>query len=130
MKKEAVALLRKWQKRMLLNEWFFEVFYPDQPYEENEQGGITHATVNADPVYLKANVRLYPSWFSAPNDIREQIIVHELAHCMTQELRDLADKLRDGRLVTSLEINEVHERLTQRISFVAIRDHWQKRRKA
>lgn len=125
---EALDTINKWRSDLLLDEWFFELIFPEQRSASDtsdDYGAL--CDVHADTVYFKAHIRVYPAWFNAPNDVRVHSIVHELCHCLTQQLWDLAGELMNGRLVTEKEVREAVERLTQRISIIAMRGKWPKR---
>jgi hypothetical protein len=119
LKKEALRLVNEWKEHLLLSEWAIEVVYPRKDLAD--QNMTVFATVSSDPVYLRAMIRFYPAWFKEPKDHREHIVVHELCHCLTQQAWDCLGKLQNGTLVTHLEAQETIERLTQRISYVAMK---------
>lgn len=114
-RQETVRLLEKWRPMLFLGEWNFEVIFPDTDHDS------AACEIHVDPVYLSAELRVYPCHFRAPNDVREHNIIHELCHVHTQAIWNVAGKLRDGVLVTEMEIRETVERLTQRISYIAAR---------
>lgn len=125
MKKEFLRILRKWQPKLFLQGWFFEVHFH---YGSVKEQGDMHvlAEISVDTAYLKAHIHVYDAWFRAQKDIREHAIVHELCHCHTQDAWDNAGKLRDGFLVTDMELRNTIERLTQRISYIAMANQWRK----
>ena len=126
LEKEAKALMLKWQPELFLHDWFFELLFPDEPFngEKEVDKRTTLASISVDPVYQKAWISIYPSWFKAPSDVREHAMVHELCHCLTQRIWDLSGVFRDGGMVSERELSDSIENLTQKISYVAMRGRW------
>lgn len=125
--REVLKILDKWKRKLLLNEWFIDTIFPAEYCEGTPDGYNVLADTSVDPVYLNAKIRFYPAFFEAPNDVREHAVVHELCHCLTQEAWDNMGKLYRGEMVSGCQQRDIIERLTQRISNVAMRDHWPKR---
>ena len=100
----------KWRYRLLLNEWHFDLFYPDKELED------IVADINVDPVYLRAAINLYPKWFRSTDYDAEHSLVHEMCHCLTQELWNAAKSLQRGIVYHEHHLSDCAERLTQRIT--------------
>ncbi len=122
LKKEAHEILRKWSQRLFLGEWYFELEFPKKQSKNSEL--ITVADINPNPTYLEAKIRIYPEWFKCAPKAREFTLVHELCHCLTEELYSLIEDQIEGRLVTKNHSSEVLEKLTQRIANVAFQGEW------
>lgn len=119
LREEAVALVRTWCPKLMLEEWRVHVSFPKSQLRHDN--GFTNCDIMVDTTYLEARVRVFPSWFSAPQEEREIMIIHELCHIHTAELADVALALLDGRLVTREQYRHAHERLTQRMAYIAKR---------
>ena len=122
---EAKRFLQKWQKQLFLRGWNFELVFNEEAPPANENA---MCYVSVSPEYMEATVFVNPSYYTAPNDVREHAICHELCHCHTQQLWNLAGYLLDGRLVTDRELRETTEKLTQQIAYIAMQDKWPQRR--
>lgn len=117
--KKLVKLISKWKPRLFLTEWAIHLKIAEQDLP-SEDGTITLAVVNADPVYLNAVVTVFPAWTKLDAESQEDAIVHELNHCLIQEVYDAAAKLFEGGVVTKDDMHERIERLTQRVTNVAL----------
>lgn len=111
--KEVARLIKKWKPRMFLQEWMIEVKFAEQ----DKDGYI--AEISPCPVYLRASMTVYPCFKKLPPEERENAIIHELAHCHTQELFNLVERLGGGQLVPKDMATEALERLTQRVANIA-----------
>lgn len=111
-KKLAHKWIDKWRHILLLNEWHFDLFYPDKDHADCD----VMADINVDPVYLRAAINLYPKWFRASEYDAEHALVHELCHCFTQELWNAAKSLQRGVIYHEHHLSDCAERLTQRIT--------------
>lgn len=116
---EAIDLVRKWAPKIFLDEWRIHVSFPKSQLKWEH--GITNCDIQVCTTYLEARMRVFPSWFHAKPEERELMIVHELCHIHTQELADQVIALKDGRLVTESQYRHAHERLTQRLAYIAMR---------
>jgi hypothetical protein len=116
---DAIVLVRRWCPKLYLDEWRVRVNFPKK--QQHWERGITNCDIMVDTTYLEATIRVFPSWFTAPAEERELMLIHELCHIHTQELADVAIALQEGRLATRQQLNHAHERLTQRIAYIAKR---------
>lgn len=94
----------------MLGEWYTQTGFAVDP------DGTYAATCSPDPVYLSAVITIYPCYWGHTRAQREEIIVHELSHCLTEELYQAAHDMTNGKLVTRDHLNQLRERLTQRIT--------------
>jgi hypothetical protein len=123
LKKEAHEILRKWSQRLFLQEWYIDVQFPEKQ-AKGDSDFITLADIDPNPVYMEAKIRIYPAWFDEPPKVREFTLIHELCHCLTEELYKHIDDLQEGRVVTRKNSSETLEKLTQRMANVAFRSEW------
>lgn len=121
--KEVSRVIAKWQRKLNLDEWVIDAKLmkePPEPESSTVGAGVTLAEVRPCPVYLQATVMIYPEFWKNPAPKREAALVHELVHCITQELFDVIRALWRDEAVSLREAKEKLERLTQRITYVAI----------
>ena len=106
--------LQTWREHLLLGEWYLHTAYMSDDIEDEHF--LTNATINADPVYLRAKIRIYPAFWKQDKDRRTRTLVHELCHCLTQETWNTTHHISNGNLVNDNTIRDQFERLTQRIT--------------
>jgi hypothetical protein len=120
-KKEARLLLEKYKNRLNLHGWqiclYFENGQVDEAVDATGSTYVTSGIVAVTTEYEKAKIVLKPSILeeiieNGDKDILASTIKHELAHCITQEILDVAV----SRYVTQKQCLDAVERLTQRIS--------------
>ncbi len=104
-----------WRDRLLLNEWAIDIELAERDLEDHDGRGECLADISADPVYLKARLRVFPCWSLRSKAKREEAILHELCHCLTQAARDLLKQAREGETVHHHQMRDTIELLTQRI---------------
>ena len=119
------SILDLWQVRLYLHEWDISFSLQSQELPIDQQLGECLADISADPVYLRAHVRVFPAFGTRDSYVQEAALVHELCHCITQEGRDLLSDSRLGKQVNVEQQRAVFERLTQRVANVAM-DDWRK----
>lgn len=110
-------LIEKWRKRLLLNEWYIDVIYPDEG--RCLDGREVIASNSANPAYLNMQISIYPAFFEAPEQLQEETLVHELCHALTQPVWDMMESLHNGENVTPKHQRSAIETLTQRLTNIA-----------
>lgn len=108
-------IVEKWRPRLFLGEWHISLSYPKEDVEARGSGQCL-AEVSVNPVYMNAVISIYPALFKKTNEVQEHAIVHELCHCLTQEVWELMDMQHRGAAVGEHFQRESVERLTQRIA--------------
>lgn len=116
-------VISKWRSRLFLGEWFIDLIHATKDHTSDPKF-IPFATCRACPVYMEATITIYPSFWSMPKDRREHILVHELSHCITQSIWNVAESLRNGELCTPTQVRDEIEILTQRIANIAYQQEW------
>lgn len=122
-RKSVLAIVARWKPRLYLSEWEFEVQFMDKPDSDDspdDPDGETAAAIFASPTYLQALIQIYPFFWDLKPTHREKVIVHELSHCLTQELFNVIDGAYSGRALNYNDACEKLERLTQRITNLAL----------
>lgn len=104
-RRQVVALVRTWQPRLLLDTWALTV--------QVTRRMDAAADCEARPEYLEALLRFNPALIR-PEDL-EAVVVHELLHCHTWALWEVAE---DGDRVRA---EREHERLTSTLQRVVMR---------
>jgi hypothetical protein len=117
-RKWARATLEKARARLFLDEWHIDLVLAKKD-KEMQNGGRPAAECWADPVYMQATITLYPCFWNSHLARREHIIKHELNHCHTQRIWDMAHGFLNGQFCTPEEIRKEIESLTQRITNIA-----------
>lgn len=113
-RREVKRYINKWRPKLLLAEWFFHTNFAVE-----DEGTGTTASCRPDTIYLRSDIVIYPCYWKNTRKEREEIIVHELCHCITEELFQASWDLHCGKHVTTKHLNDMRERLTQRITNVA-----------
>ena len=104
-KKEVRGYIQKWQPTLFLHEWDFEIHY----CEDVEGLKITMKTEYKDAI-IEINTKVY---FELSKEKREEVLVHELCHCIAQPLVHIACEAAMGRQVSQQEIDWHKESVTQ-----------------
>lgn len=105
-KKNTDELLGKWQVLLFMNSWTINPAYAE--FEDREDPG-TRADVSSDPRYHQANITFYPGFFGASDFDRENVIIHELTHCLVESMQEQIKDLMYGKLVTDRHRKETME---------------------
>lgn len=118
-RKRIQKIIEKWRPKLFLGEWFIDIQYPN---EDRPEVGVYEviAEINADVKYMKALISVYPCWTDKNPLNQEMAIVHELCHCITQEMADIAHGQMNGVHYPSHVCTDAWERLTQRVCNVAM----------
>jgi len=113
-------LVAKYQSVLNLDEWNIEYYLMDRDIDD-EVNVTTYADTIILPEYLTCSMRIYPSFFRKIQKLRADTIAHELAHCHTQVLFNMAKDLTRGISHAMCDISDAHELLTQRMANLALR---------
>lgn len=101
---------RKWRHRLLLSGWTINIVFEDEPCVDD---ALTLAVVSSTPTYYEIHINIYPPFWSKPVHEQERIILHELVHWYSINLKQLALQKRRAKL----EIVQYEtERLTEGIT--------------
>lgn len=71
--------IAKWQKRLLLSDYSFDITFHDTP-AESDDGLDTYAHVWVQQPTLTTPIDIYPAILELGASEREQILLHELVH--------------------------------------------------
>lgn len=115
-KKEISGYLRKWQPKLFLHGWAFKTTY----FHENE--GEETAAVMMKTEYKTANIKINPRFWELGKEEREEVIVHELCHCVVQPLVQLANDAGEGHAVSGREVDHWKESVTQHLTNIITRN--------
>lgn len=96
-----------------------DIFYMEKDAQA-QNGDHILATATVDRRYLSVTFRIYPHavkhWKSDGDKEMERIIAHEVAHCATQHLYDVAT----ARYCDDGEMKDAHETLTEVIGKLSL----------
>lgn len=115
-KSQAGKIVDRWRPRLLLNEWFIDLIYPEDACVDDGGGYNALAEIDVNTVYLKAQIKVFPAWFKAPADVREFAIVHELCHIITWTAKDAMNSMLNGVMISNREQHDMIETMTQRVT--------------
>jgi len=76
------------------------------------------ATVSTDTDYQRISITLYPPFFRGSLEDQRGYLIHELTHIFTNNLLDIADDLRVGKLVTQKHLQSENEKATSKITLL------------
>lgn len=112
--------ISKYKEKANISHWTITAKFIEEQefYNKNK----TLASINADDVYLNAEIFIYPAFFKENIKEQEKIIAHEISHCLTNPIADLCGELISGKLVTSRELEKETEKLTEIIAILMTRD--------
>ena len=108
-KKEVVKYIKKWKGILFLNIWRIDTYYVDDD-------SVEFVEIKMSPEYKNATILIRSDKFfeNTKNSIeREEIISHELCHCIVQPLVNISCQAAMGRQVTQEEIDWFKEEVTQ-----------------
>ncbi len=109
--------MKKWIPKLYLHQWQIELMYQDSDDEDR-----TAIFTEMEPRYMSAVWSVYPSYFNQIKWKREEIVVHELFHCITAILCRLAAEGSKGHVVTREHLNHFKEEVTQHLTNIVMRD--------
>ncbi len=109
--KELVKLwVSKWKPMLYLNLWCVELKFEK---ENSPKGSEYLCKAKIDFYYKNVNLLIHPSFFKLSKSVQEESIVHELCHCVGEEVGELFYDLISGKLVTDDQRNNSIEAMTQ-----------------
>ena len=105
-------LVDEWTKKLFLHQWELEVIFK----EEAGNNPDALAYVNPNHIYRKARLVIYPDLFTCNKQQIKEAIIHELIHCVTEELPALLFTMNKGTMVTDSEIEDATETVIQQLA--------------
>lgn len=111
--------IKTWSPKLFLHDWNFHIKEGDP----NSELALSGAVLSVDPnsTYLEANIYIYPNLVVVPEARLEEVVLHELIHCLQAELIGLFHEYESGRVVNRKQKIDAVERLTQRMTKIIIR---------
>lgn len=103
------SFVDRYARKLNISHWSINIII------SNEKDTGTCAKIKSDHRYMFATITVYPESFVEPNDI-EDIIRHELCHCLTDPLYKYCYDLLNGQFRTHHDIEDQRELLTERIA--------------
>ena len=106
-KKEIRGYINKWRNMLFLQQWEFSVVY----HNDVDDKGVL---IVMRPEYKDAIISINADdFFGREKNSREEVIVHELCHCVLQPMVHLVCEAAKGRQVSQEEIDWFKEEVTQ-----------------
>ena len=110
--------VEKWKVRMLLTHWSVLINFADEA-KDSSKFVVADMTPNAR--YTDAVLRIYPGFWKEPANQQQAIIVHELAHNITDSVNDQLIRLVDKKLLSDTRRQDILEGVTEHLSKVMYR---------
>lgn len=109
-RKEILDYINKWRPKLFLHQWDFKIIYHNNPEE-------VCAKIEMKPEYKNACISIHNDIFKdLDKEELEEMIVHELCHCIIQPIIELVGRAASGISVTEQELNWHKEQVTQHIA--------------
>lgn len=106
-------VITKWRPRLFLNQWTFDIEY----FEEDDSSLGLKIDMKTEYKNAVISINVEDLFEHVDNDNkREELIVHELCHCIIQPLVWVACESADGRQVSQREIDWFKESVTQHVT--------------
>lgn len=113
--------INKWRPRLFLGEWNLDVRYA---IENDPDTPDLYADIAVSTKYIEATITIYPVFWEQGSMRQQEVLVHELAHCITDKAYRNCTDLLNGNHVTPKQANYDWEQLTQRVANVALNSEW------
>lgn len=110
-KQSVERIIKKYQKKLLLESWDFNVILSKDSVSESNAA----AEVYCSPVYRFATITIYKDAFKKPNNINN-IICHEMCHCLTEKLYTFCYDFLNSKFHSHNDIEDEREFLTEWIA--------------
>ena len=104
-------LVDEWSEKLFLHQWEVKIDFETK----NSKDDIL-ASVNPNHIYRKARLTIYPDLFSCNKQQIKEAIIHELIHCVIDELPALSFTMQKGTMVTHSEVEDALEMITQQLA--------------
>ena len=112
-KRKIDRLISKWKKKLNLQEWNIIATYSGI----DKDNCAAEIRILSD--YFFGDIIVHNCYFNNTPHAQEEIIVHELCHCITEKAYIAHVSMLNYKVVTVDHINMIREQLTQRIATIA-----------
>ena len=85
---------------------------------DKKDNGYINAEISVDDMYRRITILLYPRFFNESLETQRRILLHELCHCITDELMTISFDLYTGKLRTKRDMEGANERTTSMIESI------------
>lgn len=107
-----------------LEDFTFTWHWPDENKEEKSDDGAvwrTNASIDTDLRYKRVALTFYPCFFDQDPEEQAAIILHEMAHTVTERQYQLLDVVLRDEIVTRREAVDAREATTQAVAMIMLR---------
>lgn len=118
-RKEVARVLLESMQSLMMYAWNIKTIYHTTPDQPDRPDTAVTAKINVLSTYKNATLHIYPhllSEYRAEKEKMREVILHELIHCLTQDLYDVAS----DRYATPPEINTTNEKLVQGLTRILL----------
>lgn len=113
-------ILTDWKYKLFITHWMIDFSFMNKSNPDDEgDSDVVLADIQPNSVYQHAMIRIFPAWFEETEQRQEIALIHELCHCLVQDLADIMDKQAKGMMIPDHLRDESVERLTEAITRVA-----------
>lgn len=117
--------IAKWQPLLFMNQWHIKRAWSHYPNEDNS---LVAAVIDADSTYRNCIITFYPRFFDETPHDQENNLLHELCHCVTQPMKDIAHKaLVQEKHVMWHQFKDADERTTTHVANALFALEWHMR---
>lgn len=95
--------------------------FKEDPKETDNDDTETCADITTSHTYRTISIRIFPPFWTQSVDEQVRILIHELCHTITEDLYDCGNNLRQGVLVTDMELTHYRERATEQVATMIFR---------
>ena len=103
------ALVAKWQDALQLTTWEINVDIKTDPFTDDPDVKASTETLYQ---YFRADIDIYPPFWTVSAERQEKIIIHELYHLLVAQLSDMVNR----EFVTKKNLEDVTEQTTELLS--------------
>ena len=95
--------------------------FKEDPKDTDNDNTETCADIITSHTYRSISIRIFPPFWTQSQDEQVRILIHELCHTITEDLYDCGSNLRQGILVTDMELTHYRERATEQVATMLFR---------
>lgn len=111
------------RKNMFMEDWDFRYEQAEEDSKGPDADSTVAASINTSYMYKSACITIYPFFWSKhlDDEDRAKTLVHELLHCLVDEITELARNSMSGKSVTREQLQIANERTTTNLTAIVHR---------